>query len=510
MGVLLIVGVLVIGLIAVVAVRAQREETATSAAPSPCVDAVTVSAPPALSPVVEGYAATGDGCAAATLVTSGSADVRLLDGSEPKVPDTALSEPVGSSPVVLAMTEEAAGAAGGLARPLSGDELRAVLVPGAWATMGAPDWGEFRIRIPDPDTTALGATGVSALVGALVGSSTATVDQLPAAVSSGALGALARAAEAIPAEDETFPDAADAAEFTAASSAVLTTEAALREHLRDEAAVPLVGVVIGDGAAHVPLRVRGSAPTLVDYLLSSRGQELIRAAGYYGADGRPPTERGPVTSDRLSDEPVVLDDRQLVAAPALLGAALQPRDVVVLVDTSAAMAEPLGGEESRQAALAVAAEDVVPAGADVRVSLWLGTADGATEALSAQPATEQTLAAVRDGISAAEVGGGPDLAAAIRETLASSLVYDRDPDRELVLLVVVPAGRELTDEQEAAVTGYLRSAVGPGEQVRLSVVPVGGPAPDLDALVTTGRGVAAPAPAAADLPAALTAAVVGR
>ena len=75
--------------------------------------------------------------------------------------------------------------------------------------------------------------------------------------------------------------------------------------------------------------------------------------------------------------------------------------------------------------------------------------------------------------------------AAIRETLASSLVYDRDPDRELVLLVVVPAGRELTDEQEAAVTGYLRSAVGPGEQVRLSVVPVGGPAPDLDALVVS-------------------------
>ncbi|KAB7745988.1 hypothetical protein GA707_00105 [Nostocoides sp. F2B08] len=508
LGILLIVGLLVVGLIAVVAVRAQREK-ATTSAPAPCADAVTVSAPPGLSDVVDGYAATGEGCAAATLVASGLADVRIVDGREARVPDTALSDPVASSPVVLAMTEEAARAAESLTQPLSGDELRAVLVPGTWATKGT-EWGEFRIRLPDPDTTAVGATGVSALVGALVGSSTATVDQLPAAVSSGALGALARATEPVPADEPAFPEVGGAAEFTPVASAVVTTEAALTEYLGNDGAVPVVGVVIGDGAAHVPLRVRGSAPELVDYLLSDPGQEEIRAAGYYGVDGSPPTARGPVAVDQLADEPVVLDDRELVAAPALLGAALRPRDVVVLVDTTAEMSEPVDGAGSRQAALAVAAEDVVPAGADVRVSLWLGTPEGATEALSAQPATDETLEAVRDEIDGAEVGGSPDLAAAIRETLASTLVYDREPDRELVLLVVVPAGRELTDEQESAVSGYLRSAVRPDQDVRLSVVSVGGPAPDLDPLVTTGRGVVAPAPTAADLPAALTAAVVGR
>lgn len=509
LGILLIVGLVIVGLIAVVAVRAQREE-ATTTGLAPCSDAVTVSAPSGLSAVVDGYAATGDGCAAATLVTSGSADVRIVDGSEARVPDSALSEPVASSPVVLAMTEDAAGAVGSPTAPLTGDELREVLAPGAWESRGTPEWGEFRIRMPEPDATALGATGVSALVGSLVGSSTATVDQLPAAVSSGALGALARASQTVPPEEQVFPAVADAAEFTSATSAVLTTEAALREYLTTPMALPLMGVVIGDGAAHVPLRVRGSAPGLVEYLLSDRGQQLLRAAGYYGADGSPPTERGPVAVDLLATEPVALDDGELVAAPALLGAALRPRDVVVLVDTAAAMAEPVAGAASRTEALAAAAEGVVPVGADVRVSLWLGTAEGATQVLTAQPATEKTLAAVRSGIGAADPGGSPDLAAAIRETLAFSLVYSREPDRELVVLVVVPAGRELSDDQEAAVTAYLRSAVGPDQQVRLSVVPVGGPAPDLDTLVTTGRGVAAPAPTAADLPAALTAAVVGR
>jgi hypothetical protein len=509
LGILIIVGLLVVGLIAVVAVRAQREE-ATDQTLAACADAVSVTAPATLAPVVEAYAATGDGCAAATLVTSGTADVRILDGSEARVPDTALSEPVGTSPVVLAMTEDAAAAVGHPQAPLSGDELSAVLAPGAWSARGTPEWGEFRIRVPDPATTALGATGVSALVGALVGSTTATVDQLPAAVASGALGALARAVEAVPAGDPVFPDVDDAAAFTTSTSAVLTTEAALRDYGQSQTSVPLVGTVIGDGAVHAPLRVRGSAPELVDYLLSAEGQELVRAAGFYGADGTPPTERGPVPVDLLADERVVLDDRELVAAPALLGAALQPRDIVVVMDTASTMGEPLEGAASRQEALAAAAEGVVPEGADVRVSLWLGTDAGAVQVGGTQPATPQTLSAVRDGIAGAELAGDPDLAAAIREVLAFSLVYAREPDRELVVLVVVPAGRELTDEQEADVTGYLRSAVRPDQAVRLSVVSVGGPAPDLDPLVATGRGVAVPAPTAADLPAALTAAVVGR
>ena len=159
LGILLIVAVLVVGLIAVVAIRAQRED-ATATGRAPCTDAVTVSAPPGLSAAVDGFAATGDGCAAATLVTSGSADVRILDGSEARVPDTALSDAVASSPVVLAMTEEAADAVGGSSAALSDDGLRAVLAPGAWASRGTPEWGEFRIRVPEPASTAVGATGI--------------------------------------------------------------------------------------------------------------------------------------------------------------------------------------------------------------------------------------------------------------------------------------------------------------------------------------------------------------
>lgn len=512
LGILLLVVALVIGLIAVVAIRAQREEATSSptASGGPCDDAISVSAPAELSPLVESYAATGDGCLAASVVTSGPADARILDGTEVRVPDAALSEPVGSSPVVVAMPEDLATTTGYPDDPLSGAVLTELLEPGAWAERGNEAWGDFRIRIPQPETTTLGATGVSTLVGALVGSPTASLEDLPAAIGTGSLGRLARALQPVAPEEPLFPDVGDAAEFAASTSAVLTTEAGLSAYEAASPALPLVGVVIGDGAASVPLRVRGEAGGLMDHLLSEEGQSLIRAAGYYGADGQPPTERGPITGDLVSAETVILDDRQLAAAPSLLDAAVRPRDVVVLMDASAGLLDAFEGETSRQLAVAAAAERVVPAGADVRLSLWLGGSDGPQLAIPPETATAETLSAVSAQIAGSRPAGAPDLATAIRETLGNSLVYAREPDRELVLLVIVPAGRELTDEEEAGLLTYLRSAVRPDQAVRLSVVSVGGPSPDLDEVAAAGRGVATSATSVAELPGALTAAVVGR
>jgi Ca-activated chloride channel homolog len=513
LGILILVGALIIGLIAVVAVRAQREEATTGAATpadGPCPDAVSVAAPAALAPAVESYAASRDGCLLATLVTSGPTDVRIMAGTEARIPDAALSEPVGSSPVVLAMPDDLASTLGHPDETLTGPVLTEVLGPGAWAERGEGAWGEFRIRLPQPETTTLGATGVSALVGALVGSATASHEDLPEAVGTGSLGRLARALQPVPSEDPLFPEVSDSAEFAASTSAVLTTEADLLAYRSAAAGLPLVGVVIGDGAASVPLRVRGEAGGLMDYLLDEEGQSLIRAAGYYGADGQPPTERGPVPEDLMSAEPVILDDRQLTVAPSLLDAAVRPRDVVVLVDASAGLREPLDGGTSRQLAVAAAAERVVPAGADVRLSLWLGGNDGPEQALAPELASAETLSAVSARIAGSRPAGTPDLATAVRETLGNSLVYARDPDRELVLLLVVPAGRELSDEDEDALLTYLRSAVRPDRAVRLSVVSLGGPSPDLDEIAAAGRGVATSASSIEELPGALTTAVVGR
>lgn len=511
LGILLIIAAVVIGLIAVVAVRAQREsgDDAASTATA-CADAVAVSAPVALVPVVEAYAASGDGCAAATVVGAGPADVRILDGTETRVPDAALSEPFGTSPVVLALPEELAGALGYPDASLTGEELAAVLSPGAWAERGGEAWGEFRIRLPAPESTTLGATGVATLVGALVGSSAASLEDLPAAIGTGSLGRLARALQTAPLEEPMFPAVSDVAGFAAATSAVLTTEAGLRAHLADSPPLPLVGVVIAEGATRVPLRLVGDSPGLLDFLRGEEGQRLITAAGYHGADGEPPTERGPISADLVSGDPVVLDERQLIAAPSLLDAAVRPRDVVVLLDTSASLAEPLEGETTRQGAVAAAAEGVVPAGADVRLSLWLSGDDGPRQVLAPELATAQTLASVGAGIAGATPAGAPDLEAAVRETLGHSLVYAREPDRELVLLLIVPAGRELTDEQEGRLLTYLRSAVRPDQSVRLSVVSLGGPSSDLEPLAAAGRGVATSAASPAELPGALTTAVVGR
>lgn len=512
LGILLIIGAVIIGLIAVVAIRAQREDASgTTDTAAPCADAIIVSAPAELSALVDSYAATGDGCQAATLVSAGPADVRILSGAEARVPDAALSDPVGSSPVVLAMPEDLANAIGYPAAGLTGPVLTEVLAPGVWAERGGEAaWGEFRIRVPAPEDTTSGATGVSTLVGTLVGSTTASLDDLPAAIGTGALGRLARSLQPVPPEDPLFPEVADAAEFAASTSAVLTTEAGLGAHQSGAPSVPLVGVVIGDGAASVPLRVRGESAGLMNHLLGEAGQDLIRAAGFYGADGQPPTERGPITPALVADERVILDDRALIAAPSLLDAAVRPRDVVVLVDASGGLGETLEGDISRQAAVASAAEGVVPAGADVRVSLWLGGNDGPQQALPPELATAETLSAVKAGIAGADLAGAPDLATAIRETLGHSLVYAREPDRELVLLLIVPAGREITDEQEADLLTYLRSAVRPDQPLRLSVVSVGGPAPDLDGIAAAGRGVTTSATSPAELPGALTTAVVGR
>lgn len=513
LGILLIVAAVVLGLIAVVAVRAQREDAGNTSATGsvPCADAIVVSAPAELTSLVESYASSGDGCRVATLGGAASADVRILTGSEPRVPGAALSQPVGTSPVVLALPEDLATAIGYPDSGLDGAGLTAVLSPGAWAARGGEEaWGEFRIRVPEPETTTLGATGVSALVGTLVGASTATIDDLPAAIQTGALGQLARALLSAPPEEPLFPEVPDVAGFAASTSGVLTTEAGLRAHQSTASAVPLVGVVIGDGSARVPLRVGGANDRLLDHLLGEEGQRLIRAAGYYGADGQPPTERGPITADLVSGAAVVLDERQLVAAPALLDAAVRARDVVVLVDSSAGLAEPLEGDTTRQAAVAAAAQGVVPVGADVRLSLWLSGADGPRQALSPELATAPTLSAVGGAIVGSVPEGVPDLETAIRETLGHSLVYARAPDRELVLLVIVPAGRELSDEQESRLLTYLRSAARPDQALRLSVVSVGGASPDLDAIAAAGRGVATSATSLAELPGALTTAVVGR
>lgn len=512
LGILVIIAAVVLGLIAVVAVRAQREDPGSTSAEAsaPCADAIGVSAPAELAPLVESYAATGDGCRAATLVASGPADARILTGSEPRVPDAALSEPVGTSPVVLALPEELATALGYPDSALDGAALSEALTPGAWAERGgAAAWGEFRVRVTAPESTTLGATGVSALVGALVGASTASMDDLSAAIGTGSLGRLARALQPAPPEEPLFPDVPDTAGFAASTSAVLTTEAALLAHQSTGPAVPLVGVVVGKGAAHVPLRVRGASDGLLEHLLGEEGQSAIRAAGYYGADGEPPTARGPISADLVADTAEVLDDRQLVAAASLLDAAVRPRDIVVLMDASAGLAEPLEGATTRQAAVAEAAQGVVPAGADVRLSLWLGEPNGPRQSLSPTLATAETLSAVGAAIAGTAPAGAPDLETAIRETLGHSLVYAREPSRELVLLVIVPAGRELADDQESRLITYLRSAVRPDQQVRVSILSVGGPSPDLDAIAAAGQGLATSATSLAELPGALTSAVVG-
>lgn len=512
LGVLLIVAAVVLGLIAVVAVRAQREDTepARSAPTTMCPDALRVSAPDELAAVVEAYAAGGDGCLAAD-VTSGPADVHLLTGTESRIPATALSDPVATSPVVLALPEELAAALGERDSALDGTALSEALSPGVWDGRGADgSWGEFRIRLSAPETTTLGATGVSALVGALVGSATAAIDDLPEAVATGSLGRLARALQPVPSDEPLFPDASDVAEFSATASAVLTTEAGLRAHLATSPDLTLVGVVIGEGAAHVPLRVRGDAEPLLEFLRGEEGQRLVRAAGYFGADGAPPTERGPIAADLVVADPVVLDERQLVSAAPLLDAAVRPRDIVVLVDASAPLGEPLEEGVTRQAAVAAAAQGVVPAGADVRLSLWLGGAGGLEQVLPPEPASAETLAAVGARIVGTTPAGTSDLESAIRETLGHSLVYARQPDRELVLLVIVPAGRELGEEAQSRLLTYLRSVVRPDQPLRVSVMSVGGPASDLDAIAAAGRGVATSAASVADLPGALTTAVVGR
>lgn len=76
-------------------------------------------------------------------------------------------ESVASSPVVLALPEDAAAALAGGDSFVWGDLAALTSAPDGWARYGKPEWGRFGIAVPDPDTNAASALALQcALAGA--------------------------------------------------------------------------------------------------------------------------------------------------------------------------------------------------------------------------------------------------------------------------------------------------------------------------------------------------------
>ena len=320
---------------------------------------------------------------------------------------------------------------------------------------------------------------------------------------SSALTALRDSLVVAPSDAALLPAATTETEFASVADGVLTTEAELIAYASSSevSTVPLVGLVIGDGSAQVPVRIAGTDDGFGDFAMSDAGQESLREAGFYGAGGEAPTTRGPINAAVATGAPVLLTADELAAAPGLLPAAAQERDVVLLVDAADGLTAGLAGT-TRQAALADAIAGVDVAGVSATASLWVSRADGARQVRAPQPVDADLLSSLGTDIETADPGS-TDLTAAIRQTLGNAVVYSEEPDREVLVLVIVPAGAALSSADQASLLTYLRSTLRPDGAVRVSVLGVGGEVSGFDQVMATGRGSLTTATTPQELSAAL-------
>ncbi|MEJ2858101.1 MULTISPECIES: substrate-binding domain-containing protein [unclassified Saccharothrix] len=287
---------------------------------------------------------------------------RALIGAQP--------QSIAASPVLLALPQDAASAVQSGAGFRWTDLPDVTSAPGGWQRFGKPEWGDFKVAMPDPTTNAATAMAIqSALAGASPdGKGPVTTDMLALDPVKATLGKLTASKPAqTPATTwEALSLMADKPEVNAAGfAAVPVFEVDLYRHNtgKDSGTAPLqplYGVAAGGPSPvadfpFVPLagdwvgeaQVR-AAQAFREFLLEPDQQKLLATAGLRvdATTERPkpsPGLRWPTMTDKL----VPADANTTQQISAAWATADNGQVVTVLVDSSKSMGEPGGDGRSR-------------------------------------------------------------------------------------------------------------------------------------------------------------------
>ncbi|MDO5676402.1 MAG: VWA domain-containing protein [Propionibacteriaceae bacterium] len=300
--------------------------TSTAAAPAPTTPPAKECAPAPLiavsqdllEPLTQALAGhQPDGCVGAELTARADADVSQgntaglagwiptdetwLQRATPEMVATmgAQAQPFASSPLVLVQEKVVAEAMGTSPVPILGE-----LVTGAktWATYGQEQWGKFRLALPDPGASAVGAVGFGAMMHQVSGGAQLTdLGSGPLTPAQLAVGQLQfSVAEVTPTVEGVFgalgDQAADSRGFAQGGprAGVVTEQAALAVGAQRPG--ELVAHYLPGAELRLSLGAldaeRGEALTaLGSYLSSEAGQAALTEAGLRTASAAPSAEQ---------------------------------------------------------------------------------------------------------------------------------------------------------------------------------------------------------------------------
>ncbi|WP_188838597.1 substrate-binding domain-containing protein [Flexivirga endophytica] len=276
--------------------------------------------------------------------TAGDADVELRPGTSND--DPAL---VATSPVVLAMPSAMATAFGA---PTTDNLQGWFNRKNTWSTEGHAEWGDFRLAIPDPATSATGAIGYGALLTAVngkpVGKTPDYTHPTPATFAMVHVEQLTVVEKSDSAARDLL-NAPDTAAFAKTASAVLSTEREVAAHNARTGANQLVGVPLLGGAAAVPIVAtpangfsKSKFQVLLTHLRSPAGQQALRASGYRSRTGERPGIDG--ASDLAKPAAVTADSFK--TARSAWQTAHRRNSTVALLDLSGSMTEKFPGTKT--------------------------------------------------------------------------------------------------------------------------------------------------------------------
>lgn len=387
---------------------------------------------------------------------------------------------IARTPLVLAMPEPMARALGWPDAEVGwADILELAQAPDGWASKNHPEWGKFKLGKTNP---MLSTSGLAATVGIFVAATGRSSDLTSADLTDKDIRAFATAVEGsvVHYGDTTLTFLAnlqradDAGQGLAYVSAVAVEEKSVIDYnsgnptgnpqtvgQHEPPKIPLAAVYPAEGtlasdnpyavldAPWVTAEKRAAAEDFLEYLLTAPAQQRFTDAGFRDAQGKP--------GAALQGSSAVLLDQPKVElsppAPAVLAEVRQiwtevrkRARVLLVIDVSGSMGEPVGsrGQTKLELAKAAAADALADFAPDDRVGVWAFTSDlpgptGVYVEIAPIAPLGPNLERVREAIGGLAPLNGTPLYAVTRQAF-STMSTAADPDR-INAVVLLTDGR---------------------------------------------------------------------